>query len=108
MNLTSMKWVLRVIAALAAVYVALFATVAFAMMQTPERFGAFMKHMPAMVVWGGLPAERMWLRARRGHLAEGGVAPDFNLRTAQDRTRRVSLSSYRGDRPVVLVFGSYT
>jgi peroxiredoxin len=50
----------------------------------------------------------MWLWARRGGLAEGDLAPDFNLRTTQDRARRVSLSSYRGDRPVVLVFGSYT
>ncbi len=103
-----MKWILRVIVVLAVLYVALFGTVAFAMTQTPERFSAFMKHMPAMVVWGGLPAERMWLWARRGHLAEGDVAPDFNLRTTQDRAQRVSLSSYRGDRPVVLVFGSYT
>ena len=103
-----MKWLLRAALGLVVVYVILCGTVAIAMMQTPERFGAFMKHMPAMVVWGGLPAERMWLWARRGHLAEGDVAPDFNLRTTQDRARRVSLSSYRGDRPVVLVFGSYT
>jgi hypothetical protein len=102
------KWLLRAALGLVVVYVILCGTVAIAMMQTPERFGAFMKHMPAMVVWGGLPAERMWLWARRGHLAEGDVAPDFNLRTTQDRARRVSLSSYRGDRPVVLVFGSYT
>ena len=103
-----MKWLLRVIVALVVIYAVLCGTVAFAMMQTPERFGAFMKRVPAAVVWGGLPAKRMWLWARRGNLAEGDVAPDFNLRTTQDRTRRVSLSSYRGDRPVVLVFGSYT
>jgi peroxiredoxin len=35
------------------------------------------------------------------------MAPDFSLPTA-DRTRIVRLSSFRGDRPVVLVFGSYT
>jgi hypothetical protein len=103
-----MKWLLRGIVALVVVYVVLFGSVAIAMMQTPERFGAFMKRMPAPVVWGALPAPRMWLWARRGNLAEGDLAPDFNLRTTQDRARRVSLSSYKGDRPVVLVFGSYT
>jgi hypothetical protein len=102
------KWILRAGVALALVYGVLFGAVAIAMMQTPERFGAFMKRMPAPVVWVGLPARRMWLWARRGGLAEGDLAPDFNLRTTQDRARRVSLSSYRGDRPVVLVFGSYT
>jgi peroxiredoxin len=50
----------------------------------------------------------MWLWARKGTLAEGDMAPDFSLRTAQDRARRVALGSYRGQRPVVLVFGSYT
>jgi hypothetical protein len=103
-----MKWLLRGAIAFVIIYVTFCGTVAIAMLQTPERFGAFMRRMPAPVVWGGLPARRMWLWARRGGLAEGEVAPDFNLRTTQDRTRRVSLSSYRGDRPVVLVFGSYT
>jgi hypothetical protein len=103
-----MRWLLRGVVALVLVYVVLFGSVAIAMMQTPERFGALMKRMPAPVVWGGLPARRMWLWARRGSLAEGDVAPDFTLRTTQDRAHRVSLSSYRGDRPVVLVFGSYT
>jgi hypothetical protein len=103
-----MKWILRTVLAVAAGYVALFGTVMAAMLQPPERFGAFMKHMPPVVVWGGLPASRMWLWARKGTLAEGDMAPDFNLRTAQDRARRVTLGSYRGQRPVVLVFGSYT
>jgi hypothetical protein len=103
-----MKWLLRGAIALAIVYGLLFSAVAIAMVQPPERFGAFMKRMPAPLVWGGLPAKRMWLWARRGTLAAGDLAPDFNLRTTQDRARRVSLSSYRGQRPVVLVFGSYT
>jgi hypothetical protein len=103
-----MNWLFRGILALILVYVVLCGSVAIAMMQTPERFGAFMKRMPAPVVWGATPARRMWLWARRGDLAVGDPAPDFDLRTTQDRARRVSLSSYRGDRPVVLVFGSYT
>jgi hypothetical protein len=103
-----MKWVLRAGLALVACYVVLFGTVLSAMLQTPERFGTFMKHMPPAVIWGGLPAPRMWLWARRGTLAEGDAAPDFTLRTTKNRSEVVSLSSYRGRQPVVLVFGSYT
>ena len=102
------NWLLRVAVGLFAIYVVLFSAVGIAMMQPPERFGAFMRHMPAPVVWGALPAKRMWLWARSGTLAEGDLAPDFSLRTTHDRARRVTLSSYRGQRPVVLVFGSYT
>jgi hypothetical protein len=104
----TMKWLLRGVTAIVVVYILLFSAVAIAMLQPPERFGAFMKHMPPAIVWGTLPAPRMWLWARRGRLAEGALAPDFTLRTAQDRTKRVTLASYRDQRPVVLVFGSYS
>jgi hypothetical protein len=103
-----MKWILRVVTAIVICYILLFSMVAVAMLQPPERFGAFMKRMPPAVVWGALPAPRMWLWARKGRLAEGDLAPDFTLRTAQNRSRRVTLASYRDQRPVVLVFGSYT
>jgi hypothetical protein len=106
-----MKWLERglvVLVVLTVCYGALFGTVLYAMRQPPERFGAFMRRMPGAVVFGALPAQRMWLWARRGVLTEGEPAPDFSLRTAKDRTQRVALSSYRGSRPVVLVFGSYT
>lgn len=52
-------------------------------------------------------------RARKGDLRApdtvrmGDVAPDFKLKTL-DGSREVQLSSFRGKRPVVLVFGSYT
>jgi hypothetical protein len=104
---TSMKWVMRVVVALAAVYVAFFGAVLAAMLQPPERFGAFMRHVPEAAVWRGLPASHMWLWARRGALAEGDFAPDFTLSTV-DHSRRVTLSSFTDQRPVVLVFGSYT
>jgi hypothetical protein len=39
--------------------------------------------------------------------AVGGAAPDFGL-TTHDGKRRVRLSEFRGKRPVVLVFGSFT
>jgi len=54
-----------------------------------------------------LPMETMWCTARRGRLAVGEEAPDFDLAT-RDGASRVRLSSLRGGRPVVLVFGSYT
>lgn len=102
-----MKWLLRIIAALAVLYTALFAVTAIAMRQTPVRFGQFMKRMPPVLVWGLLPAKSMWLSARGGTLAVGDPAPDFTLPT-KDRSTAVTLSSHRGTRPVVLVFGSYT
>ena len=38
---------------------------------------------------------------------EGDVAPDFRLKMLNGR-RRVRLSQFRGKKPVVLIFGSYT
>ena len=102
-----MKWLLRGLVALAAVYAIFFGAVLLAMLQPPERFGRVIKHLPAPLVWGALPAPRMWLWARKGDLKEGSQAPDFTLST-HDHASRVSLSSHRGQRPVVLVFGSYT
>lgn len=102
-----MKWVVRLVVLLIACYIVLFSAVLAAMLQPPERFGLFMRYMPAPVVWGGLPASKMWLWARRGILVEGDVAPDFTLPTL-DRRQSLTLSSFRGERPVVLVFGSYT
>jgi hypothetical protein len=92
--------------ALAAVYVLLVGGLFAAMLQPPDTFGQIMKHVPwpAFVV---LPFESLWNVARAGQLRVGDFAPDFNLETA-DKTSRVQLSAHRGQRPVVLVFGSYT
>ncbi|MET0552814.1 MAG: deiodinase-like protein [Vicinamibacteria bacterium] len=59
---------------------------------------------PAFMV---LPLEALWTRARRGALEVGQPAPDFDLPTL-DGSTRVRLSSLRGGKPVVLIFGSYT
>lgn len=40
-------------------------------------------------------------------LKQGDVAPDFKLKSV-DGKRQVHLSSFRGQRPVALIFGSYT
>ena len=102
-----LKWIARAAAVLVLAYVLLFGGILIAMSQPPERFGQVMKHVPMPVVWGLLPGPRMWMWARKGSLSEGDLAPDFTLPTL-DRSSRVTLSSHRGQRPVVLVFGSYT
>lgn len=102
-----MKWLLRGVGVLVGLYVVLFATVLTAMLRPPDQFGQAMRYLPAPLVWGALPASRMWLWARGGTLQEGQPAPDFTLPTL-DNSSRVTLSSHRGRRPVVLVFGSYT
>jgi hypothetical protein len=76
------------------------------MCQPPQRFGQIMAYvpMPAMML---LPFQTMWNIARGGATRVGEMAPEFVLPTV-DRKAQVSLASFRGQRPVVLVFGSYT
>ncbi len=40
-------------------------------------------------------------------LQVGGLAPDFKLKT-KDGKQQIQLSAFRGKRPIVLIFGSYT
>ena len=101
------KWLVRAVVLVVAAYLTLAAVVTAAMLQPPARFGQIMRYLPAPLVWGVLPGPRIWLWARRGTLAEGQPAPEFTLPTA-DRKGSMTLSSHRGQRPVVLVFGSYT
>jgi len=77
-----------------------------AMRQTPETFGRIMSHMPgaAMMV---LPFKPLWMSARSGHLQVGDPAPDFALPVLHG-DRVVTLSNEYRQKPVVLVFGSYT
>jgi hypothetical protein len=77
-----------------------------AMHQPPEQFGRFMSKLP-MPAYFVIPFETLWFRARAGKIHTGDEAPDFNLE-AQDKSGMVRLSSFRGQKPVVLVFGSYT
>jgi hypothetical protein len=44
---------------------------------------------------------------REGKYKVGDMAPDFKLATL-DGKQQVTLSSFRGKRPVALIFGSYT
>lgn len=92
---------------------ALFLVGIFAAMHQPvERFGRVMSFMPGPLFMV-IPFEPMWNIARAGQLDVGDTAPDFAL-SALDKKgkpiadRQVRLSSFRGQQPVVLVFGSYT
>ena len=101
-----MKQLRRVVIVLIAVYVVFLSGMLLAMTRPPEQFGQVMRHVP-MPLLRAVPFPPMWLWARRGSLATGELAPDFTLSTL-DHTGTVTLSSHRGKRPVVLVFGSYT
>jgi len=96
----------KILVTLAVLYALAVASLAWAMHQPPDLFGRVMSHVPgpAMLV---LPFETIWMRARAGTLHKGDQAPDFALR-AYDKSSTVQLSSFRGNKPVVLVFGSYT
>ena len=76
------------------------------MRQPPTIFGRVMSHVPdaAFLVF---PFETMWTRARAGELHTGDVAPDFSL-LKLDKSETIRLSTLASQKPVVLVFGSYT
>jgi len=87
------------------VYVALLGGLFFVMRQ-PILFGSVMRHVPEPLMML-VPFKRLWFAARAGRLHVGDVAPDFNLPTA-DKHSRIELASFRKQKLVVLVFGSYT
>ncbi len=100
-----MSKVRKFAAAIAVVYVGLSAALV-AVMHRPILFGEVMRHVPdplMMVV----PFKQLWFLARAGRLKVGEPAPSFNL-PAADKQSSISLASFRGQRPVVLIFGSYT
>lgn len=101
-----MRLFVKAAAALAALYLLMVAGLFAAMRQPPDRFSKLMGKMPGFS-FRVLPFQRLWLIARAGPLKVEDPAPDFDLETF-DRTSRVRLSSFRGQKPVVLVFGSYT
>ena len=101
-----MRWILRALVVLRAIYLGVLAVVVVAMHQPVDRFAKVMSKLPPQTMMV-MPFEFFWLKARAGQLQAGDGAPDFNLATV-DKKSQVRLSSFRGDRPVVLVFGSYT
>ena len=93
-------------AALALAWLGFLVVVYTKMKAPPDQFGAFMAKLPAPFQ-RVLPFEALWFRARAGTVNVGDAAPDFTLGTL-DKSGVARLSSFRGSKPVVLVFGSYT
>ena len=97
---------LQIIAACVLLYFLFLAGFAYAMRLPPQTFSRVMMHL-GPVPFLLFPFEAMWKNARQGPLHVGDAAPDFTL-PLLDHSSRVTLSSFRGTKPVVLVFGSYT
>ena len=78
------------------------------MERPPETFARFMTRVPGPVAFLVFPFETLWTHARSGSLQVGDQAPDFSL-VKLDKTAQVRISDFTSQqRPVVLVFGSYT
>jgi hypothetical protein len=101
-----MRIALKIAVVLFVVYLAFLVGAYWLMGQTPVRFASVIGKMP-QVMFMGLPFETLWFRARAGVLHPGDAAPDFTLPTL-DKSAQVELASFRGQKPVVLIFGSYT
>jgi hypothetical protein len=89
------------------IYTAFGLAVFLGMLLPPDRFARLATGAPTSVMFAALPVEIMWKTARAGRLRPGDPAPDFSL-TSTDKTSVARLSSHRGVRPVMLIFGSYT
>ncbi len=100
-----MRKIRPILIGLAIIYAGLLAGL-LAVMRQPIRFGRVMSHVPEPASFV-IPFKQLWFIARAGHLRIGDQAPDFDLLTG-DKKGRVQLASFRGRKPVVLIFGSYT
>lgn len=105
--MSAVRFLLRATAGIAALYLLACLLLFVIMLQPPDRLGRAVARIPGPLLFGPLPFRQLWFVARDGHLKVGDDAPDFQLATL-DKKSRVQLSSLRGQRPVVLVFGSYT
>jgi hypothetical protein len=101
-----MRKVLKLSLILVVTYLFLLGGFYAAMCQKPAAFSSIMARTPGLVFMI-FPFRTMWFSAREGKLRVGNKAPDFSLET-YDKTSRVQLSAFKGKKPVVLVFGSYT
>jgi len=102
------KILIRGLAVLAIAWLCACAAIYHVMLEPPESFARVMAHVPGPVAFLALPFETLWTHARAGHLEKGDLAPDFSL-TRLDKTGSIQLSALTAQqRPVVLIFGSYT
>ncbi|HLJ49362.1 MAG TPA: hypothetical protein VKU01_25290 [Bryobacteraceae bacterium] len=101
-----MRKVVTVLGTLTVLWIGFVALIYAEMRRPPENFGRFIANVPGPLFMA-LPFETLWSHARGGVIHAGDVAPDFELQTL-DKSATVRLSSFRGSKPVVLIFGSYT
>ncbi len=101
-----LKKIIIGVVALIVLYAAISGGFYFAMCQGPDFFARTMRHLPD-ISFLIFPLKPLWMNARKGTLRVGDAAPDFTLETT-DHKSHFQLSSVRGQKPVVLVFGSYT
>ncbi len=100
------KLYIRLAVVLFVAWVALSAS-GFAVMHQPiDKLCQIMARSPKIVM-GLIPFKTLWTIARAGDLQPGDAAPEFDL-PREDGKGAVTLSQFRGKKPVVLVFGSYT
>ena len=67
-----------------------------------------MKHLLTLIaLLSCLPLYAQFGRGRDSAPKPGTVAPDFDLKT-MDNKKSVKLSDFKGKKPVVLIFGSIT
>jgi len=108
-----MKWksvrraLTRVLGVLAVLWMLACGALFEVMRQPPETFAGVMAKMPGPIPFLLFPFETLWTHARAGTLRVGDTAPDFSL-LKQDKSESIQLSALNKQRPVVLVFGSYT
>jgi len=99
-------WLSRGLLLLGLLWLCFVGYIGWAMRQPPEVFGRVMSRMP-MPAYFLFPFETMWTHARSGTLRAGDTAPGLPVQTLDTQQSR-TLSELWKDRPVVLVFGSYT
>ena len=102
-----MKFFIAASGCLFVLYLAFTGGLFFLMLQPPPVFAKTVAKVPDPVLFLLMPFRWLWLLARQGDLKVGDEAPDFCLQTT-DKKAAVKLSAFRGQKPVVLVFGSYT
>jgi hypothetical protein len=100
------RWVASIVGVGFVCWLCLVGYVNWAMHQSPEVFGHVMAKMPTPAYFV-LPFETLWMRARKGQLNVGDAAPGLTVEKLEDRSS-TELASLWTDKPVVLVFGSYT
>jgi hypothetical protein len=106
MKARTKRWWSRGLLVLGLLWLCFVGYIGWAMRQPPEVFGHVMSRMP-MPAYFLFPFETMWTHARKGTLRVGDTAPGLTVQTL-DTQQTQALSALWKDRPVVLVFGSYT